>query len=435
MPQALFGRALLIVLTPVVVLQVVVAIGIMQRYYEGVTDQLASTLASELNYAVSLVESAEDAAGAEEALLLARAAFGVGFRLDAGAQVARDTLRAFYDVTGGVVEETLKRHVRRPMALDLVSVDKHVAAQVQTDKGVLHALIDRSRLTPSNPHQIFVWMAGSSLALVTVAVIFLRNQVRPIRDLAAAAQAFGKGRALRFHPSGAEEVRRAGAAFLDMRARIERQIESRTLMLSGVSHDMRTPLTRMKLALEMMEPGPEADELARDVAEMERMLSDFLAFARDATEETAAPCDVAALAEEVAAGARRGGAAITVTLRGVARGGDPVILRRDAMRRALTNLVENAVAYGRTVTVTVRRDSRWVYFEVEDDGPGIAPEDREAAMMPFSRLDAARNRDAGAGVGLGLSIAVDVARSHGGALLLDESPQLGGLQARIRIPR
>jgi two-component system osmolarity sensor histidine kinase EnvZ len=432
LPQALFGRALIILLTPVVVMQGVVAAGVFQRHYEGVTNQLATTLASELNYAVDLVETAPDVETAEASLAAAREAFAIGFVLEEGELVARDALRAFYDVTGGVLEETLKSEVRRPMALDLLTVEKFAVARLQTSKGVLEARVQRDRLSPSNPHQIFVWMATSSLALVTVAAIFLRNQVRPIRELAAAAEAFGKGRALAFRPSGAEEVRRAGAAFLDMRARIERQIESRTLMLSGVSHDMRTPLTRMKLALEMMEPGPDRDELIGDVLEMERMLGGFLAFARDATEEAAETVDLPTLAEEVAGAARRAGARVTVALR---LGEPPVaILRRDAMRRALGNLVENAAKHGRQIALSLRRDRRWLYLEVEDDGPGIPEQDRATAVLPFSRLDAARNPNAG-GVGLGLSIAADVARAHGGALTLDESPQLGGLCARIRIPR
>jgi two-component system osmolarity sensor histidine kinase EnvZ len=278
-------------------------------------------------------------------------------------------------------------------------------------------------------------MAGASLLFVTIAVIFLRNQVRPIRELAAAAEAFGKGRPVKFHPAGADEVRRAGAAFLDMRRRIERQIESRTLMLSGVSHDMRTPLTRMKLALAMMEDAPEADELRQDVADMERMLDAFLAFARDEAGEEAVPADAAALAEQLVAAARRRGGVVELRLALDPPDDRIVTFRPGAVERAVQNLLDNACAYGERVALTLRAGPAFVEFEVEDDGPGIAPQDRETAVKPFTRLDSARNQDRGGGVGLGLSIAADVARTHGGALILGDSARLGGLSARLRLPR
>jgi len=220
-----------------------------------------------------------------------------------------------------------------------------------------------------------------------------------------------------------------------MRARIERQIESRTQMLSGVSHDLRSPLTRMKLALAMMEDAPEAAELRRDVAEMETMLEGFLAFARGEAGEEAAPTDPAALAEDVAASARRQGARVTVSVVIETPEAPLAPLRAGAVRRALQNLLDNAATYGDETRLTVRLGARMVEFAVEDDGPGIPPGEREAALRPFARLDTARNQDRGGGVGLGLSIAAEVARSHGGALTLGESAALGGLSARMRLPR
>jgi len=220
-----------------------------------------------------------------------------------------------------------------------------------------------------------------------------------------------------------------------MRARIERQIESRTLLLSGVSHDMRTPLTRMKLALAMMDDGPDARELARDVADMERMLDAFLAFARDESGEEAQATDPVALAETLAAAARRRGAEVRTEC-AVEDGDTPTVtIRRDAVYRAVQNLLDNAAAYGGRIALRMRLGRDSVDFEVEDDGPGIDPADYENALKPFTRLDAARNQDRGGGVGLGLSIAADVARAHGGALTLARGPTLGGLLARLRLPR
>ncbi len=435
LPKGMFGRALLILLAPLVIVQGTVAAIIAQRHYAGVSNQMAAIVAAELNYAVALVEEAGDAAEARAEIERMAGPLRVALRVDEGRVVPREALRRFYDVTGGAVEETLKAEIRRPIALDLVSYDRAIEVLVQTDKGILRALVDRRRLTPANPHQLFVWMGLTSAAVLGVAVIFLRNQVRPIRQLAAAADAFGKGRALRFQPSGAEEVRRAGSAFLEMRARIERQIESRTRMLSGVSHDLRTPLTRMKLALAMLEEAPEAEELRSDVAEMERMIEAFLAFARGEAAEEALPIDPVALAEEVAAAARRAGGAVAVEAQVDTPEAPTATLRPEAMRRALQNLVDNAIAHGSRAAIRVRLERRRVVFTVEDDGPGIAPQDRETALRPFTRLDLARNQNAGGGVGLGLSIAADIARAHGGALTLHDSEALGGLAARLRAPR
>jgi two-component system osmolarity sensor histidine kinase EnvZ len=432
-PRSLFGRALLIVVLPVLVLQTVVSALFIERHYDRITRQMAAFVAAELNYAVGLVEAAPDAAAAQAALDDLSPPRDMALSLSPGQVVDRAALRRFYDFTGGVVAETFKAEMRNPLSLDLVAFDKRVEARVQTGKGVLTALIDRNRMIPSNPHQLFVITALTAAALVTVAVLFLRNQVRPIRDLAAAADAFGKGRHVAFRPAGAEEVRRAGGAFLAMRARIERQIESRTRMLSGVSHDLRTPLTRIKLALSFLD-GPEAEEIAEDAREMERMLEAFLAFARGEAEEEAEPLDPLALAGEVAEDARRGGARVELSSRIDTPDAPLAPMRRGSVKRALANLVGNAAGFGERVRLAVALEPRAVEFVVEDDGPGIAPADRETALKPFARLDEARNQDRGGGVGLGLSIAAEVARAHGGALALEDSP-LGGLRARMRLPR
>jgi two-component system osmolarity sensor histidine kinase EnvZ len=266
-------------------------------------------------------------------------------------------------------------------------------------------------------------------------MLFLRNQVRPIRELAAAAEAFGKGRSVRFRPAGAEEVRRAGAAFLSMRQRIERQLEQRTRMLSGVSHDLRTPLTRMKLALAVAEDTPEKAELVHDVNEMERMIEGFLAFARGEAGEEAAEADPVELAEEIGVEVRRGGREIAVASVSDTPEDRQIVIRRTAVKRALQNLVDNALAHGERVALSVRLLAKSVEFAVEDDGPGIPEAERENALRPFVRLDEARNQNRGGGVGLGLSIAVDIARSHGGALELGRSERLGGLRAVLRLPR
>lgn len=434
-PRSLFGRALMITVLPILISQIVVAFLFIQRHYDGVTGQMASAVARELDFVVAQVESLPDVKSAEAMLATVEIPFGFDFRLEPDARVEPEALRAFYDVTGSVIEETLKTEVSRPLSLDMVSFPKHVDARIATDKGVLNVLIPRRRMNASNPHLLLVWMTATSLALTTVAVLFLRNQVRPIRDLSTVAAAFGRGRSLPFRPSGAEEVRRAGIAFLDMRARIERQMQQRTRMLSGVSHDLRTPLTRMKLALAVSERTPEVAELERDVQEMEHMLDAFLAFARGEAGESSVETDPVELAEEIAEDARRRGREVTVMAEVETPGRRLMEMRRQAVKRCIVNLVENALAYGDTVSLSVRLASKSIEFAVEDDGPGIPPESREEVLRPFARLDEARSQNIASGVGLGLSIALDVARSHGGSLSLEDSPRLGGLRAVVRLPR
>jgi two-component system osmolarity sensor histidine kinase EnvZ len=394
---------------------------------------MAGAVARELIYAVETVEAAPDAAAAQSMLDELARPLGLELSLLPNEAISLAARLRFYDVSGEALATTLRRYVSRPMGLDLVSSPRDAVAEIQTAKGVLRAVIPRKRTIASNPHLLLVWMAVTASALVVVAVMFLRNQVRPIKVLAAAAEAFGKGRAAPFRPSGAEEVRRAGAAFLEMRRRIERQIDQRTRMLSAVSHDLRTPLTRMKLALAMADPGPETDQLTHDVAQMERMLTEFLDFSRGEGTEPAAMVDPAVLLRGVVEDARRSGHDVTLTLP------DPwtpisVSLRADAVTRALTNLIDNAARYGMRAEASLRVNRRAVEFVIEDDGPGIPPEAREAAFRPFTRLDEARNQDKG-GVGLGLSIALDVARAHGGTVKLDRSETMGGLKAVVRLPR
>ena len=430
-PRSLFGRALLILLAPIVLLQLVVAGLFVNRHYAGVTRQMSGAVALELVYAAEVIERAGGAAEAQAALDQLARPLGLGLRLEPGVAVVPGAQVRLWDVSGEALARTLAEVIGRPLAVDLTADPRAARVRLDTAKGVLAAEVPRRRVIASNPHILLVWMTGTAGLLTVVAVIFLRNQVRPIRQLAAAAEAFGRGRNEPFRPGGAEEVRRAGAAFLDMRRRIERAIEQRSNMLYGVSHDLRTPLTRMRLALEFLDDAPEVEDLRRDLAEMERMLDEFLDFARGGQGELPAPVDPAALAEAAAADARRTGAEVTVE----AVPAGPVILREAAVRRALANLLDNAARHGTRALLSLRETRGFVEFAVEDDGPGIPEPDRERAFRPFTRLDPARNQDKGGGVGLGLAIARDIAHAHGGALTLEDGARLGGLRAVLRLPR
>ncbi len=435
LPKSLFGRALIIVLVPILGLQGVAAGLFVQRHYDRITEQMASAVAHELNYAISSVEEAGSVEDARAVIAEMSRQFGMEMGLDEGATVETRLLRDFDDVTGGIIHQTFKDELRRPLALDLVNFRKYAEVRIVTTKGALRVLVPRGRLNPSNPHQLLIWTSLTALLLALGAVLFLRNQIRPIGELAGAASAFGRGLSVPFRPSGAIEVRSAGAAFVNMRARIERQIEQRTRMLSGVSHDLRTPLTRMKLALAVADDTPELREISRDVDEMERMLAAFLDFARGEGGEPAEPVDPVELAEEIAADARRRGVELALYNQVETPETRSVALRRGAMKRCLTNLVENAAAWGAQVALSTRLTRHFLEFAVEDDGPGIPEDQREIVLKPFTRLDEARGQNIVSGVGLGLSIAQDVARSHGGTLVLDGSPRLGGLRATVSLPR
>jgi two-component system osmolarity sensor histidine kinase EnvZ len=289
-------------------------------------------------------------------------------------------------------------------------------------------LARRSQAYASNSHIFLLWMGGSSLVLLGVAILFLRNQIRPILRLAEAAESFGKGREIDFRPRGAREVRQAGHAFIEMKRRVEKAIEQRTTMLNGVSHDLRTILTRFKLSLALVEQTPEIEDLKRDIDEMSRMLEGYLAFARGDPGEQAVPADLRALLEELRSDAERQGHPVSLDIVG-----DPMVtVRPDGFRRLLFNLVSNAARHGDAIAISANHETRWLVVNVDDDGPGISPKLREEVFKPFVRLDEARNQDEG-GSGLGLAIALDIARSHGGDIALSDSP-LGGLRATVRLP-
>ena len=426
---------MLILLLPILLMQAMVVSIFVQRHYDAVTAQMASSVGRELSFAIARIEAVETMEEARRALDEMAPQFGLEMELEQGIIAKTRPIRTFYDFTGGVIDDTLKDVVRRPMKLDLVNFRKYASARIVTSKGVLRVLIPRSRMNPSNPHQLFIWTTTAAVLLTVVAVIFLRNQIRPINELARAAAAFGRGRAVPFQPSGAVEVRSAGTAFVDMRSRIERQIEQRTRMLSGVSHDLRTPLTRMKLALAVAEETPEIREFGRDVDEMGHMLDAFLDFARGEGGELAEPADPAELAEEIAADARRKEIELMLYSQIETPGERQVEMRRRALKRCLTNLVDNAASYGTHISLSTRLTRSFLEFTVEDDGPGIPEDKRETVLRPFTRLDESRNQNVASGVGLGLSIAQDITRSHGGSLHLDDSSRLGGLKATVLLPR
>jgi two-component system osmolarity sensor histidine kinase EnvZ len=432
MPRGIYGRAALILLLPVVILQLVVTVIFAQRNYEGVTTQMTTTVLREVALVLNV---AAEAPSAEAIAPLVRQRLSP--LMIQVAPVMPDDLKtqnelSWYDYSGRVMIQLFQDRLKGFQTLDLTEPSL-VHLVTDTDNGPIRISFDRRRISASNPHQLFVYTFTFGFLMTLISFVYLRNQLRPIKRLARAAEAFGRGRHVPYSPAGAVELRAAGSAFLDMRTRIERHIEQRTLMLSGVSHDLRTPLTRMRLGLSMLD-DEEAGPLLQDVDDMQRMLDEFLNFAKGAAEGEFEKLDPHVLLKDAVAKAQQAGRNVTLLPR-EGDGAGTIRLRKVAILRAVDNLISNAVRYGTKAEVSILLTEKTLRIRVEDDGPGIPEERRQEAVRPFSRLDPARNQNKGGSVGLGLAITTDIARAHGGVLRLGVSDRLGGLRADIVIAR
>ncbi|PPD45351.1 MAG: two-component sensor histidine kinase [Methylocystis sp.] len=429
MPKGLYARALLIVILPVVLLQSAVAYVFMERHWEVVTYRLSAAVARQVATVVDVYQTFPDDPAHSQLRRIAALDLDMEVSiLPKGPLPAPVTKQSLFSLLDKALTGELSRKILQPYWVNTSFTGSLIEIRVALEEATLRILVARTQAYASNSYIFFMWMAIASIIILAVATSFLRNQIRPILRLALAAEEFGKGRDVQFSPRGAREVRRAGAAFLEMKRRVERAIEQRTTMLNGVSHDLRTIITRFKLSLALMADSNEAAEMRRDVDEMERMVEAYLAFARGDGGEVSERTDVSAVLEELKADTERRGIPVSMKIEG-----EPVIVARPAaLKRLLANLVGNAQRYGKTLEFTILNDGESMVVHIDDDGPGIPVERREDAFRPFYRLDEARNQDDG-NSGLGLAIARDIARSHGGDIELDRSP-LGGLRATVSLP-
>jgi two-component system osmolarity sensor histidine kinase EnvZ len=427
-PTSLFGRSLLIIILPVALMQVAVTWAFFDAHWQTVTSRLSDGLAGDIAWVTRAYE--RDPAHFDPVAQQAEDVFGLSVVFQPSRELPLERGHSFFAAIDRSVDRALNDRLDRPYWFDTVRYPAYVDIRVKTKGGVLRFIAPRDRAFATQGGAFVMWLAGATLLLTAVAVLFIRNQVRAIERLADAADAFGRGGDVEaFRPHGAREVRRAAEAFLAMKDRIQRHIDQRTALLASVSHDLRTPLTRLKLELALAGPGPQIEEMKRDLAEMEHMIDEYLDFARGEGGEAVREVRLKVLIDEVAEGAMRAGAAVTVA----SDEGLTAAVRPNALKRALSNLVMNAASHGERVEVSAeRRAAGGVRILVDDDGPGIPPERYEEAFKPFQRLDDSRNQNA-KGVGLGLAIARDVARGHGGDLTLEPSP-LGGLRAVVRLP-
>jgi two-component system osmolarity sensor histidine kinase EnvZ len=428
-PRSLYWRSLLIVILPVALMQIVVTWAFFNDHWDAVSRRLATAVAGD----VALIAARYEAAPTPETFSALKEEAEAHLRLSVAFQPGASLPDADRRSAFAAIDRTLRRSLSEaldtPFWFDTTRYPDYVDIRVVAPGGVLRFLAYRDRVYASTAGLFLFWVVVATGLLLTIAVVFIRNQVRPIAALADAAERFGKGgEAVDFKPAGAREVRQAAAAFLDMRARIQRHIEQRTQLLAGVSHDLRTPLTRLKLQLALIPASQDVAEAKADLDVMESMLDEYLAFARGQWVEEPEAADLGAIAQTAVDDARRAGASIEFA----ALGELGAVVRPGAIRRVVGNLIDNAIGHGQAVRVLAVRRGRSILIEVEDDGPGIPPDKIEDALKPFVRLDAARSQNR-KGVGLGLAIARDLARSHGGDLTLDRSA-LGGLRATLRLP-
>lgn len=428
-PRSLNGRFVLIIVTPVILIQIVSTWLYMERYSQQVTRRLSTSVAGEIAFLIEDVDTLTNSADISNLFRLAEKHKKLTVRLEQDATLPSRQPEVFFSFISAIMREQLETIIQRPIWFDLEKRPSIVEIQVQLEEAVMVIELRRSRIIATNWHNFLVWMVVATVLFLSIAILFLRNQVRAILRLALAAESFGKGRDVPdFKPAGAREVRSAASAVIEMRDRVNAHVMQRTEMLAGVSHDLRTPITRMKLQLAMLGDTPDIEDMKADLQEMEYMLQEYLDFARGQAGEESAPANITTILGEIKTSATIRGHDIAIET--------PVALefpvRRTAFKRCITNLVNNACAFGTEVKVSVIHDEYGIAICVEDNGPGIPAARREEAFRPFHRLDEGRNLDHG-GSGLGLAIARDIARAHGGDIELEKSV-LGGLMATVRLP-
>ncbi len=430
MPKRLYARSLLIIITPMILLQSVITIVFMERHWQTVTQRLSNATTRDIAAIIDMIETFPQEDDYANVVRIAKQRLSMNIDMLPSGPLPSPEPRPFFSILDRILSTEITRRIDRPFWIDTVGDSDVVEIRIQLDQGVLRVFARRSQAYASNTHIFVVWMVGTSLVLLTIAIPFLRNQIRPIMKLAEAAESFGKGRPMPddFRPRGAEEVRRAGFAFIRMRERIERQIEQRTAMLTGVSHDLRTILTRFKLQLALSGSNAGTEALNDDINDMQSMLEGYLSFASGEAAEDPGLFDLGSYLERLTEEARLRKRKLTAEL----TGGTDIHVRPNAFSRLLNNVVGNAMRYAKNIHVDASHTDGWLTVVIDDDGPGIPPESRDDVFKPFVRLDAARNLDA-SGTGLGLSIARDIARSHGGDITLEDSP-MGGLRAVVRAP-
>lgn len=430
LPKSLFARALLILVLPTIFIQIITAYIFFDRHWDNVSRHMSNSLAGEVAF---LISQLRDIPAKEKPEVVNEFEKSTGIKVffltknENKYKNQADDFPEFQILLRKKIDE--KFSVRK--------IGDNVEILIFLPRQSLKIITSVKRLESSTTTIFMVWMVSVSSLFLFIATIFLRNQIRPIARLAVAADSFGKGIDLPdFRPHGATEVRKAARAFITMRERIRRQIRTRTDMLSGISHDLRTPLTRMKLQLAMLpqdvtsrsDMNDVLEELNNDVKQMQNMIKEYLDFARDEGREEAVKTEIGDLLKDIVDDYKRMQNNIYIII----NDNIETYIRISSFRRMLHNIIDNALRYGKKCVITLRKTGSYAEILVDDEGEGIPKEQYEEVFKPFSRLEPSRNSKTG-GVGLGLAIARDVALAHGGRINLDASPS-GGLRVIINLP-
>lgn len=420
---------MLIIMLPIAIMQIAVAYFFFNAHWARVTANLSESVAADIAVATTLFKQQPTVSRAEELDILMRPEMQLSVVFREGEELPVSQRRQmFFSTLDKTLRGALNETLEAPFWFDTTRYPNHIDIRVQVDGGYLRFIAAREKVFAPTGFVFIFWLITATVLLTLVSIIFIRNQAKPIRELADAADAYGKGQDLsHFKPSGASEVRRAGQSFLKMKGRIQRHMEQRTMMLAGVSHDLRTPLTRLKLQLAMQGDDEDTRAAIKDVEEMEIMLNGYLDFARGLGQESPETVNLYEFMQNVVDGQNVEYDGHNVTE------GTMISVRPIALHRALSNLISNSLKYAGACSVILENKANRVEFHVDDDGPGIPKDKRVEAFRAFSRLNSARNQNI-EGVGLGLSIARDIAQLHGGSLSLEDSP-MGGLRATISLPQ
>lgn len=430
MPAGLYGRSLIIIVAPILILQIIMTFVFMERHWQSVTERLSAAVVRDIAALVDIIETYPQDTDFAEVQRIARERMNLQMSILRDQQLPPPAPKPFFSILDSSLSFQITRRVQRPFWIDTVGDSDLLEIRIQLGEDVMRLFVRRKQASASNTHIFLLWMAGASLVLMAISILFLRNQIRPIQRLADAAERFGKGWPIPedFRPRGATEVRRATLSFLEMRERVERSLEQRTAMLAGISHDLRTVLTRFRLQLALVPETAETDALNGDVTDMQNMVQGYLDFAKGDTGEQVMETDIGQLLARFDIEAASLGKSYRSSIEG-----DPMIrVRPTAFSRLLSNLISNAFRYASQVELVVNHTSEELKIEIHDNGPGIDADDRERVFKPFVRLDEARNQDE-SGTGLGLSIALDIAHKHGGEITLGNS-HLGGLHVTVVVP-
>lgn len=429
MPKSLFGRSLIIVVAPMVLLQSVLTFVFLERHWQLVTQRMSEAVAREMATLVHVLEAYPQDAENETFNQIASDSLGMRVDVLPFGTLPAPSAKPFFNLLDRTLAREISAAVRKPFWIDTIGDTNLIEVRFLLEDKILRVITRRSQAYATNSHIFLVWMVGTSFVLILISVAFLRNQIRPIQRLAKAAERFGRGHSISgISHAGAREVRQASHALVEMGERIERQIDQRAIMLAGVSHDLRTILTRFRLQLAMLEASEDRTALIQDVDDMEQMLQDYMSFASGTAQEADQTVDLEKVLSSCCEHANLQGVPCSYTL----SGSSSVEVRPNAFKRCIGNLVSNACRYGQNVKITAQHSATDLIISVEDDGPGIPESAREDVFKPFFRLDEARNQDQ-SGTGLGLAIARDIALVHGGDIVLGTS-DLGGLKAELKIP-